>query len=124
MRSENLQKKVTFVTFCEKTHIYVMKELKNGESIVYILTDSNADILKNFEDANKPSVLAKEEKKSFVDQDIYREEVKIYVKDLKVVKSNLKKVYSLVYGNCTDSVRTIIKTDDEYKKRSKSFDSA
>jgi len=97
---------------------------KKGEIIVNILTDSNANILKNFEDKKKPSVLTEEEQKSVVDQDIYREEFKSYVKDLKVLKLNLKKLYSLVYGNCTDSVKTIIKTDDEYEKRSKSFNCA
>ena len=35
---------------------------------------------------------------------------------------NLKKVYNLVYGNCTDSVKAILKTDVDYKDKSKVFD--
>ena len=40
----------------------------------------------------------------------------MYVIDLKLLKLNLKKLYSLVYGNCTDAVQTILKVEDEYKK--------
>ena len=54
--------------------------------------------------------------------EIKKEEIKEYVKDLKLIKSNLKKIYNLVYENCTDSVRTMLKTDDEYEAKSKVFD--
>ena len=54
--------------------------------------------------------------------EIYKEEKKDYVKDLKLLKANLKKVYGIVYGNCTESVQTMIKTDSEYNEKSKKFD--
>mmetsp|Transcript_11443 Transcript_11443/g.16184 ORF Transcript_11443/g.16184 Transcript_11443/m.16184 type:complete len:134 (-) Transcript_11443:1703-2104(-) len=38
------------------------------------------------------------------------------------MKSNLKKIYSLVYGNCTDGIHTMLKGDSEYEARSKTFD--
>ena len=41
---------------------------------------------------------------------------------MKLIKSNLKKVYTLIYGNCTDSVQTMIEADKEHKMKSKSFD--
>ena len=43
------------------------------------------------------------------------------MKDLKLIKSNLKKVYNLVYGNYPDSVQTILKTDEDYEDKSKVF---
>ena len=41
---------------------------------------------------------------------------------MKLVKSNLKKINNLVYGNCADSVRTMLKTDHEHESKSRSFD--
>ena len=54
--------------------------------------------------------------------EIHNEEIKEDVKDLKILKSNLKKLYSLVYGNFTESVQTMLKADREYEEKSKDFD--
>ena len=56
--------------------------------------------------------------------EIKKEEIKDYVRDLKTIKSNLKKVYTLVFGNCTDGVKTMLKADKEYASKSKVFDHA
>ena len=44
------------------------------------------------------------------------------MKDLKQIKAYLKKMYSLIYGNCTESVQTMLKEDTEYEGKSKIFD--
>ena len=44
-----------------------------------------------FEKENKPSGLTKDEKKNTMDVEIHRDEIKEYAKNLKTVKSNLKK---------------------------------
>ena len=44
------------------------------------------------------------------------------MKDIKLLKSNLKKAYRLMYGNCTDGVQTQVKADPEYGAKSKIFD--
>ena len=64
---------------------------------------------------NKPKELSDEDKKSMVDIEIHKEEIKEYVKDLKVLKTNLKKLYSIVFINYT-GVQTMIQTDLEYEK--------
>ena len=79
-------------------------------------------IISSFDTNNKPVELSEAEKKSTIDAEIKKEEIKDYVKDLKLIKSNLKKIYNLVYGNCTDSVRTMVKTDDNYESKSLIFD--
>ena len=43
------------------------------------------------------------------------------MKDLKLIKSNLKKIYNLVYGNCLNSVQTMLKTGEDYEDKSKVF---
>ena len=49
------------------------------------------DIISSFETNNKPVELSEAEKKSTIDVEIKKEEIKDYVKDLKLIKSNLKK---------------------------------
>ena len=122
LRSENMTKKVNYDIFCEKLGIYIMNEFKGGENVVEATKNQAIDIISSFEKENKPVELTEDEKKSIIDVEIKKEEIKEYVKDLKLVKSNLKKIYNLVYGNCTDSVRTMLKTDDDYESKSTIFD--
>ena len=49
-----------------------------------------------------PSNLSDDKEKLEVNKEVHREEPKSYVKDLKVVKSNLKRLYSFIYRNCSD----------------------
>ena len=57
-----------------------------------------------------------------MEREIKKEEIKDCVKDLKIIKSNLKKVYTLVFGNCTDGVKAMSKADKEHLVNSKDFD--
>ena len=56
-----------------------------------------------------------------IDVEINKEEIKEYVKDLEVLKANLKKLYSIVFGNYTKSVQTMIRIDLEYEEKAKFF---
>ena len=67
----------------------------------------------DFTTTYKPVELTDEEKESSIKVEIKNEEIKDYVRDLKTIKSNLKKVYTLVFGNCTDGVKTMLKADKE-----------
>ena len=67
----------------------------------------------------KPIKLPDEEKKDEVEIIIWNKYIKEYVKDLKQIKTNLKKIYGIVFGNCTESVQTMICTDSEYEQKSK-----
>ena len=122
LRSENMTKKVNYDIFCEKLGVYSMNEFKGGENVVGVTRNHAIDIISSFQTNNKPVELSEEEKKSTIDVEIKKEEIKEYVKDLKLIKSNLKKIYNLVYGNCTDSVRTMLKTYDDYESKSLIFD--
>ena len=122
LRNENVAKKINYDVFCEKLGVYVMNELKGGENVVEVTRNQERDIISSFETVNKPVELNEDEKKSAIEVEIKKEEIKEYVKDLKLVKSNFKKIYNLIYGNCTDSVCTMLKTDVEYETKSQSFD--
>ena len=105
--------------FCEKLGTYLRNEFKNRDDVFEVTIDHNFDVINAFEKENKPVKLNDKERKNTVDVEIHKEEIKEYVKDLKTIKSNLKKLYSLIYGNCTESVQTMIKADEDYEEKSK-----
>ena len=59
---------------------------------------------------------------SSINAKLNKEEIKEYIKDLRLIKSNLKKIHTLVFGKCTDGVKIMLKADKEYTDKSKSFD--
>ena len=122
LRSENMIKKVNYDQFCEKLYIYIVNNFKNGDAIVEVTRNCSATIIDDFIVTHKPKELSDEDKKSDIEVEIKREEIKEFVKGLSLVKSNLKKLYSLVYGNCTDGVHTMLKADSEYDEKSRVFD--
>ena len=122
LRNENMTHKVNYDIFFEKLGIYIMNDFKGGENVVEITKNQDTDIISSFQTMNKPVELTEDERLSTIDVEIKKEEIKEYVKDLKLIKTNLKKIYNLMYGNCTDSVRTMLKTDEDYESKSLIFD--
>ena len=122
LRNEIIVKHLNYNYFCEKLGIYIMKEFKNRENVIEVTKNSLEDVIKNFKADLNPIELTNKEKKSSVETEIKKEEIKEYVKDLKTMKSYLKKLYNLVYGNCTDSVQTMLKAKDEFETKSKVFE--
>ena len=63
-----------------------MTEFKNGENVIQILKHHNTKIIDDFQNNNKPEELTEEGGKSTIDVEINKEEVKVYVKDLKLIE--------------------------------------
>ena len=124
LRSENVTKKVNYDKFCEKLRSYIMREFKGGEYVVDILKDPSVDIADEYRKSSKPTDLTSAEKSSDVEVEIKKEEIKEYVKQLNTIKSNLKKIYSLIFGNCTEGVQAMLRGDKEYEVKSKAFNCA
>ena len=97
-----MTKKVNYDQFCEKLYTYIMNTFKNGDSVVEVTKNPSANITEDFKTENKPNELTDEGKASHIETEIKEEEIKEFVKNLNIVKSNLKKIYSLFYGNCKE----------------------
>ena len=121
MRSENVAKKASYNKFCEKLRTYTMKEFRGGEYVIDVTKDPNDDTLKSFATPKKPIDPTAAEENSDIEVEIKKEEVKEYVKQLTRIKSNLKKMYVLVFGNSTDGVQTMLKVDKVFEAKSKKF---
>ena len=57
----------------------------------------NVDIIEKNKKEKKPKDLTDEERKSEVEVEVKKKEIKAYVRDLKILVSNIKKIYSLVF---------------------------
>ena len=44
--------------------------------------------------------------------DTKREEIMVYIRESKILKSDVNKVYSLVFDNCTNGVQIFLKAKD------------
>lgn len=115
LRSEWYDKKVTFEAFSEKMTDYVLRELKNARDVVSIVRDMK-DPKENFKTKNLPKNLTATEKKSDVEVAIQEQRIKIYATREAELKSNVDKIYGLVKGQCSSSLKTVIKQDAEYEE--------
>ena len=101
-----------------------MTESKNGGTIFLVTKEHNEDLMEIFKTENKPRSLTNKEKLDSANMKMHKEEIKERVKELKIIKSNLKKLLSVIYGNCTENAQTMLKEDKEHEDKSSDFDCA
>ena len=90
LQNENVDKKVSLTVFCERIGTYIMKEYTNGEDVITVTKDMDLDVIEEFKKEQKSVASTNEEKKSEVDVEIKKEEIKTYVRHLKILESNMK----------------------------------
>ena len=69
-----------------------------------------------------PKELTKTEKESKMKMNMWEMRVKKYIDREQVLTENANKLYSIVIGQCTPPLRSTIKGDAEYGKKSSDFD--
>ena len=87
---------------------YVARKYDNGDDIKMILNELKMPKLENPE--------ALDSMADSFDKYIYKEDVKAYAKDNCALTSSAKKLYSLVLGQCTESLRAKTKGKEDWKK--------
>ena len=93
----------------------MINKLSNDDTIVGI--KKSTDIIGEFEKNNKPKELDPSTNLN-ADNEIYKEEIKEYIKDLRRMNLNLRKLYTFVYGNCTENIQTMLKVDTNFEVKS------
>ena len=104
LRSENVDKKMSYDRLKEILETYIIKNLSGGEYVIEGIQNTKLNVIDTFKNRNKPKELSDDEKTSNIKVEIKKEEIKEYIKKLNLTKSNIKKIYSIIYGNCTESV--------------------
>ena len=111
--TEKLTKKITFDTFQEKLVTYINKELTYAMYVVYVVKHMK-DTKINFNNKNKPKDLTEEEAKSPMNKMIQDQELKQYVYKKQALKNNLNKSFSIIWGQCTSSVQSVLKGEANF----------
>ena len=114
-------KKVTYNIFKEKLANYVVANVTQGsdiECVILYLEDAKEQVDK--EKPNKPT--ANELRDDMVKWE-YQEMFKWYLNRLEQVRTNLKALYSLVWGQCTDALQSVVQTQTDFEAKSRSHDS-
>ena len=93
---------------------YVVRKYDNRDDIKTILSDLQMPMLE------KPEAL--DSMAEDVGTDIYREDIKAYVKDKCALTKSAKKLYSLVLGQCTESLCVKMNGKEEWKEIDKKSD--
>jgi hypothetical protein len=118
LRTEWLDKKVSFDVMMEKMTDYVLREFKNGTDVVPVVRDQ-VDPREDFEENHLPKELTKRQQDSAVHVAIQQQRIKLYVTREAELESNMNKIYGIVKGQCSHSLRTVLKQEDDYEQKDK-----
>jgi hypothetical protein len=94
----------TFITTTEEIAEFSGRTLKMGN---YVKGSMEQMVTVTANKPSKPSP-GKDGAIDEVDQAIYKEEVKSYVIDKKLLESSMQKAYPIIYGQCSDGIRAKI----------------
>ena len=97
LRTEYLDKKVSFRVFIEKLIEYVLREVRDASDVLPVLS-KRKDPIPIFRSSNMPAELSTEDKKKEVLVAIQQQRVKKFVDREIAVESNMKRIYGLIKG--------------------------
>ena len=107
LRHEKLKiKSPSFENFIEKVCTYVISTYKDGADLKPLFRKMK-DPVDDFKTKEKPVKPANGS--DDVDNDIYREEIKLYVTRTTNLRRNMDKSFGLVWGQCSNQLQAIIK---------------
>ena len=110
LRTEWLDKKMSYSTFMEKMVEYVLREFTNANDVLSLVRDE-VNPTDDFETNNLPKDLSDTDKKSEVKVAIQQQRIKLYVTREMELDNNVRKIYGLVKGQCSHSLKTILKQE-------------
>ena len=108
----------TYQNLIDKTIAYVTKKYKNWRDVIPLLkTLKPVDINKY-----KPKTLIGDAAKDETEIAIHKEEIKVFVERRRVLESNVGALYSLIWNQCTNGLRAVLKGLDEFETKDADFD--
>ena len=116
LRTEYLDKKVSFRVFMEKMEEYAVRKLDNGSDLIPLMRDQ-VDPRISFEKTHLPKELTVKEKENEVKVEVHKQRIKMYVNREIELNMNMTKVYGLVKGQCSHSLRAILKREDDFDSK-------
>ena len=120
--NERISSDKGFEHFAEKLENHVLRNLTNAGDVVTIITelvDPTQAFIDNMPDPvfNAQQVLNNPFRQAVNDQ-----MAKDFARSIHVLKSNVTKIYSLVWGQCTSALQSEIKSIDDYDVHAATYD--
>jgi hypothetical protein len=102
----------------EELQAYVKKHLDYSEDLANLFLDEMKEPSIN----EPPDPTANNAKASKLQEMVYVEQVKGYVKRLTKLSSNLATLHAVIWGQCSESMRAKVKALNEYKAKTEAND--
>ena len=115
---EKFNKKLPFSQFVDKVYYYVISYFKECGDLKPIFKKLQ-DTMSKFETKHMPSAM---ENPNNIQKEIQKEQVKQYIACEMLLKSNMVKVYGLVWGQCSAALQSYINGLDSYEDKRDCFD--
>ena len=116
LRTEYLDKKVSFRVFIEKMIKYILRELNNASDVLPLLSERKYP-LTIFRKNHMPGQLSTEDKAKDVLVAIQQQSIKKFVDREIEVEYNVKNIYGLIKGQCSHSLRALLKQENDFEGR-------
>ena len=113
---EKMDKKLPFVQFREKLINYVGREHPMGDTLVCIIKDGS-DPHVVLDTRYEPANLSAEEMKEDFKVKVYMEKLKRYMIKTDELLTNQRKLYDVIWGQCSDQLQEVIKYLDDYEDK-------
>ena len=111
-----------FDHFAEELELYVLKEFTNGRDVVTIITDLVDPTQAFINNMPAPVFDAAQVQANPMMSMVNEQMAKQFAISINTLKTNITKIYSLVWGQCTPGLQAEIKSEHEYNQRAAVYD--
>ena len=110
-----------FEFFQDELETYILKELKNPTDVVTLVTDL-VDPTQNFlNNMPKPAFDATQAAADPMKKAVNDQMAKQFAQRIDALRTNIAKVYGLVWGQCTTGLQAEIKSEDDYNTKASAY---
>ena len=120
LAGEQVTLKKTFDAFRETLSEHIVREYNNGSNVVSVIKYME-DPMVAFKN-DEPTDLTEEQKKSTTKVRMHNRLVDKYVDRQIDLEENLKRIYILIWGQCTHTLKTYVQSMENYDAKSKAYD--
>ena len=115
LKSEKITKKIPFNQFREKLVEHIKSTFTHSRDIACVVKKM-VDPMTDFDTRNKPADVDPTTA-SIADKYIFEAQIKQYVNKLDKLKDNQGKLFSLIWGQCSSGLQTVVAGQEEFESK-------
>ena len=117
----HIEAKVSFTKFKDLLTNYIVKTMPDSTEIINSLTDGS-DPVGAFEKKNAALLTGNAPQPGTIADMVLKEEIKSYVARKRNITANVHKLFAIIWGQCTDTLQSVIKLHHEYEKNAANYE--